>query len=45
MARKLREEGVSVREIEGRVGVARSTVSAWVRDVNLTVEQREDLRT
>ena len=45
MARKLRRQGLSVREIEGHVGVARSTVSLWVRDVELTVEQREDLRT
>src|ERR1700704_3936247 len=45
VARKLRQEGLSVREIEGRVGVARSTVSLWVREVELTVEQREDLRT
>jgi hypothetical protein len=44
MARKLRRDGLSVREIEGRVGVARSTVSLWVRDLELTVEQRENLR-
>jgi DNA-binding MarR family transcriptional regulator len=44
MARKLRQEGLSVREIEGRVGVARSSVSVWVRDVELTPEQREVLR-
>ncbi len=45
MARKLRQEGLSVREIEQRVGVARSTASIWVRDVELTAEQRETLRT
>jgi hypothetical protein len=44
MARKLRREGLSVREIEGRVGVARSSVSLWVRDVEFTVEQTEELR-
>jgi hypothetical protein len=44
MARKLRAEGLSVREIEARVGVARSSVGLWVRDVELTVEQREALR-
>jgi hypothetical protein len=33
-----------VREIERRVGVARSSVSNWVRDVELTAEQRETLR-
>jgi transposase len=45
MARKLRSEGLSVREIESRLGVARSSVSVWVRDVELTAEQREALRT
>src|SRR5215470_18522723 len=45
MARRLRSEGLSVREIESRLGVARSSVSLWVRDVALTAEQRETLRT
>jgi hypothetical protein len=40
-ARKLRSDGLSVREIERRLGVARSSVSLWVRDVELTAEQRE----
>jgi hypothetical protein len=44
MARKLRSEGFSVREIERLVGVARSTASLWVRDIELTPEQREALR-
>lgn len=44
MARKLREEGLSVREIERRLGVARSSASLWVRDVELTAGQRESLR-
>jgi hypothetical protein len=44
MARKLRAEGMSVREIEQRVGVARSSVSLWVRDVELTTDQREVLQ-
>jgi hypothetical protein len=43
MARKLRSDGLSVREIERRVGVARSSVSVWVRDVELTEEQRQYL--
>ncbi len=43
MARKLRSEGCSVREIERRVGVARSSVSLWVRDVELTEAQRQYL--
>jgi transposase len=45
MARKLRSEGLSVREIETRLGVARSSVSLWVRDVELSDAQREALRT
>src|SRR5262249_50828298 len=40
MARELRSEGLSVREIERRLGVARSSVSLWVRDVSLTEAQR-----
>ena len=43
MARKLRGEGLSVREIERRVGVARSSVSLWVQDVALTDAQRDYL--
>jgi hypothetical protein len=45
MARKLRAAGLSVREIEQQLGVARSSVSAWVRDVELTPAQRERLLT
>jgi hypothetical protein len=44
MARKLRREGLSMREIERRLGVARSTVSLWVREIELTDHQRESLR-
>jgi hypothetical protein len=44
MPRKLRSEGLSVRDIERRLGVARSSVSLWVRDVDLTPDQREALR-
>jgi hypothetical protein len=43
MARKLRSEGLSVRQIETRLGVARSSVSHWVRDVELSEEQRAAL--
>jgi AcrR family transcriptional regulator len=43
MARKLRREGMSVREIERRVGVAKSSVSHWVRDIELSAEQRGEL--
>jgi hypothetical protein len=45
MARTLRAAGLSVREIEEQLGVARSSVSAWVRDVELTAAQRERLNT
>jgi hypothetical protein len=45
MARKLRSQGCSVREIEQLVGVARLTASLWVRDIELTPAQRETLRT
>jgi AcrR family transcriptional regulator len=44
MARRLRrEEGLSIRDIERRLGVARSSVSLWVRDIELTREQQEAL--
>lgn len=43
-ARRLRsEKGLSVREIAARVGVTQSTVSVWVRDIELTAEQRASL--
>lgn len=44
-ARELRRErGLAVKEIARLVGVAPSSVSVWVRDVPLTLEQREVLR-
>jgi transcriptional regulator with XRE-family HTH domain len=44
-ARRLRrEEGLSVREIERRLKVSKSSVSLWVRGVTLTAEQLERLR-
>ena len=44
-ARRLRrEEGRSVKELAALLGVARSTVSLWVRDIELTPEQYETLR-
>jgi hypothetical protein len=45
MARKLRCEGRSMREITRLVGVSKSSVSLWVRDIELTPEQHEALRT
>jgi transcriptional regulator with XRE-family HTH domain len=44
-ARLLRRmDGLSVKEIAARLGVARSSVSVWVRDIELTEEQHEALR-
>ena len=44
-ARRLRlEEGLSVKEICTRLGVAKSSVSVWVRDIELTSEQRTALK-
>lgn len=41
MARKLRlEEGASIKEIARRTGAAQSSISRWVRDIELTDEQR-----
>ena len=40
-ARRLRrEEGLSINEICRRLGVAKSSVSVWVRDIELTPEQK-----
>jgi transposase-like protein len=44
-ARKLRkEEGRSVRELAALLGVSRSSISLWVRDIELTTEQSQALR-
>ena len=44
-ARKLRrEEGRSVKELAALLGVSRSSISLWVRDIELTAEQYEALR-
>jgi len=42
-ARELRRQGWSVREIERRLGVSRSSVSLWVRDIHLEDDQRRRL--
>lgn len=42
-ARKLRTQGLSIREIAERTGCAKSSVSEWVRDILLTPEQIERL--
>jgi transcriptional regulator with XRE-family HTH domain len=45
LARELRRvEGLPINEIARRVGVSKSSVSYWVRDVELTTEQTEKLR-
>jgi AcrR family transcriptional regulator len=44
LARRLRrEEGAAINEIARRVGVSKSSVSLWVRDIDLTDEQRQAL--
>jgi len=42
-ARLLREKGFSIKEIERQLKVSRSSVSIWVRDVELTKAQIEKL--
>lgn len=45
LARELRRrEGSSIKEIARRLGVSQSSVSIWVRDVELTPQQLETLR-
>jgi transcriptional regulator with XRE-family HTH domain len=45
LARLLRRnEGASVKEIARRLGVSQSSVSIWVRDIDLTWDQHEALR-
>lgn len=43
-ARNLRQTGRSVKSIALELGVSRGTVSIWVRDIVLTIEQLELLR-
>jgi hypothetical protein len=38
-ARDLRKQGWSIKQIERHLGIARSTASVWVRDIELTQEQ------
>lgn len=43
-ARRLRSErGLSIREISQAVGASRGSVSVWVRDIELTTEQKDQL--
>jgi transposase len=39
-----REEGRSIKEIAGLLGVSKSSVSLWVRDIELTEEQHAALQ-
>ncbi|TSC88014.1 MAG: Uncharacterized protein G01um10147_245 [Microgenomates group bacterium Gr01-1014_7] len=43
-AHKLRKKGISVRKIAQTLGISKSTISHWTRDIILTVEQLEALR-
>jgi hypothetical protein len=42
-ARRMRLEGASIREIETALSVSRSSASRWVRDIELSAEQRARL--
>jgi len=42
-ALKLRERGESIKDISKKIGISRSTVSFWCRDVELTPEQLNNL--
>lgn len=42
--RKLRRQGLSLNKIAEQVGVSKSSVSLWVRDISLTNEQKEKLQ-
>jgi predicted transcriptional regulator len=43
LARKLRKQGWSINDIYKKLGVAKSSVSLWVRDIELTDDQRQEL--
>lgn len=40
---KLRKEGFSIRKIERRLGIPRSTLSGWLRNIELSQKQKEKL--
>ncbi len=42
-ARELRKKGLSIKEIQRRLDVSRSSVSLWVRDIKLSKKQLEKL--
>ncbi len=39
-ARKLRIDGLSLKEISEKIAVSKSSVSLWVRNIELTYEQK-----
>jgi transposase len=39
----VKTEGASIKEIAKRTGAAQSSISRWVRDIELTDEQRASL--
>lgn len=41
---QLRKKGTSIKTIEVRLGIARSTLSGWLRSIQLTDEQKEKLK-
>lgn len=43
-ARQLRAQGVSVIQIAEQLGVSKGSVSVWVRDIQLTTDQIENLK-
>jgi transcriptional regulator with XRE-family HTH domain len=43
-ARELRGKGISVKTIAEELGVSKGTVSLWVRDIILSIEQMEKLK-
>ena len=43
-ARRLRQMGYSIRQIEHNLRVSRASVSTWVRDVQLSEDQKKELK-
>ncbi|MCK9435245.1 MAG: hypothetical protein M0R32_10675 [Candidatus Cloacimonetes bacterium] len=44
MARRLRERGLSLKEILNEVSASKSSISSWIRDIELTPEQKKRLK-
>lgn len=44
-ARQMRLEGLAIKEIEKALGVSRSSVSLWVRNIQLNDEQKAQFKT